>query len=295
MGNSSGALNLHVVNRKEVVRRFQKTLAANSSAGLAAAAVRLPVTAKRIPNRGDEKTSKIDFIEEDIDAMGKRFLSVNSPPSRAVYLLMKLLRDTITDGAYLSPALYLSRKVWLQSGAKYHAYQQKKENFELLQASLARIIQFDTFRADELKNALVEFCIELEHIQNNLCAHLSYISEVKRSSKNQKSWGDSVMRIGHSLVKRATRAASTIQKVDDSSDYINLIREICQQSTIIEGWIVHFEGKTAHEPLAETVITLLQRVTDFFQAVFCSVVIRDMKSVLARYVKHCTRSLIGTS
>ncbi len=101
------------------------------------------------------------------------------------------------------------------------------------------------------------------------------------------------MRIGHSVVKRASRAATAIVKVDDSTDYVNVLRDICSQSQIIEAWLIVCEGKRGDGTM-ETLMTLLHRVIEFLQVVFCAVVLYDMKAVLGRYIKHTSRAVVST-
>ncbi len=172
-----------------------------------------------------------------------------------------------------------------QSGSRFHAYEQKKENFLILHAAMSRLVHVhDIKRPDELKNvranwqdkgrgeqitrhllfafccllfvfvfvfcvrmcvcsgviglgsmpllrlyccelvsggvfpdgwnenvdvevcgfgvciqALVEFCVELETVQNNLCVHVSYIPEIKKTKKSGQSSFSSFADSVHSL------------------------------------------------------------------------------------------------
>ena len=138
----------------------------------------------------------------------------------------------MTEGAYLTPTLFVSKQIWLQQNAKFLAYQPKKDAFTQLHSIFSQLIlNFNISNSNSLKVALVDLCVELENIQNALCVHLSHVPEIKKKEvESNTGWGISILKMGHSIVKRATRAVATTAKVDDSSEYINIIREICLQA-----------------------------------------------------------------
>ncbi len=46
-----------------------------------------------------------------------------------------------------------------------------------------------------LVQALVEFCVVLEGVQNDMCVHISYIPEIKKKSGGS-GWMDGMLRVG---------------------------------------------------------------------------------------------------
>ena len=62
----------------------------------------------------------------------------------------------------------------------------------------------------------------------------------------------------------------------------------------IDTWISHYESTIFIDDASESILSLLAKVTEFLQTVFLGTIIRDMKMLLHRYSKHCSRSLISS-
>ena len=178
-----------------------------------------------------------------------------------------------------------------QSNAKVLAYQDKKENLLLLKAHLGQVIQhFDVNDTVMLRAALEELVGNMEKIQNNLCTHLAYVPEIKKV----KASGWDMLGLGKSILKSAARAVATSAKVDDSKGYIGLLHDICVQCQTFDQWIYHFDDNLFVDVNSASILECLKRITEFLQVVFLAIVIREMKALLSRYSKHCTRSLISS-
>lgn len=95
---------------------------------------------------GDKVDHKMEFIEDDPKLRNIAYVAppvTNGSSNSArhiIYWLIKILGLSMTEGAYITPALYVSKKIWHQSNAKFHAYGVKKENFILLHTLLAGLL-----------------------------------------------------------------------------------------------------------------------------------------------------------
>jgi hypothetical protein len=90
---------------------------------------------------------------------------------------------------------------------------------------------------------------------------------------------------------------------EDSTRYVKLLHSIFDQSQVFREWIVFLETSSASStPSAVAAVELsnkamldehLSKISEFFYCVLCNMVIRDLKSVLKRYIKHCMRTLVS--
>jgi len=159
------------------------------------------------------------------------------------------------------------------------------------------------------------FRLTTEEIQNKLSQHLSFIHSVKETVnerkkerinkiKSEKSTmgqlKQSVARYVKSAVKKATRTASSVRdKVDNSTSYVSLMRAVLEKAQIFERWISETEkfsktpatGKNVNGKLIEEIHKHFLVISEFFYTVVCNIIIRDLRTILKRYVKHCTRSM----
>jgi hypothetical protein len=119
----------------------------------------------------------------------------------------------------------------------------------------------------------------------------------KDATTSGKSLGDKITAKMKTFGKIVTRAASsTKDKVDheDSARYVRLLHAICAHSEVFREWSAHFASEASNDMHNKAILEEhLAKISDFFYCVLCNVVVRDLKSVLKRYAKHCQRTLIA--
>jgi len=81
--------------------------------------------------------NRITFSELKVD--GSEWTRHAERREEGVFVVMSLLRESMSKGAMLTQLIYVPRTVWFQSGAKFAAYKEKIEAFEILQQELLHL------------------------------------------------------------------------------------------------------------------------------------------------------------
>jgi hypothetical protein len=166
----------------------------------------------------------------------------------------------------------------------------------------------------ELEKMLIRFRLLCEEIQNKLSQHLSFIHSCKAvdsiKEKYQKNPGKGKSKLGKfkhafkGIIKATKRAASSGKsKIDDSAHYVNLIKSVLVKAKTPFPAVVRFVSRHASElskraasdwtpELVEDMQEHLVMVSEFFYRIVLNIVIREMKVVLKRYMKHNFASFI---
>jgi len=202
-----------------------------------------------------------------------------SPPANLnfkPYWLMRILAKTIQSGGYLTPKIYITTSVWFQDGMKFAALNSKLENLSALNDQLLRIKDFSPDDPEGIKE--FELLVPLlTHIQNNLSKHLYFISEHKDESFKEKK----IHGFSHSLKKMVGRVRGR-EKLDETSTYVFLLLDVFGNSQFLEKWILYyFENQPA-----SLITARLKRTSDFFSNVICAFVMKDLHSLVSRFMKN---------
>jgi len=120
--------------------------------------------------------------------------------------------------------------------------------------------------------------------------------KMERRKLDKSAMGKLTMQVTRALkgaVKKATRTVTNVpERGVNSTEYVVLLKAVLEKSQIFGEWIEEAPkcgvmwGKRSDE-----INRHLFAISEFFYTVVCNIIIRDLKTVLKRYVKHCTRSL----
>ena len=77
---------------------------------------------------------------------------------------------------------------------------------------------------------------------------------------------------------------------------MKLLATVFDQSWVFHEWLLFLDSPftlgDAHFPAHRAQLDEhLHKISDFFYCVLCNMVIRDLKSVLKRYIKHAARNM----
>eukprot|EP01114_Cavostelium_apophysatum_P018731 TRINITY_DN5867_c0_g1_i1.p1 TRINITY_DN5867_c0_g1~~TRINITY_DN5867_c0_g1_i1.p1 ORF type:complete len:359 (+),score=85.84 TRINITY_DN5867_c0_g1_i1:39-1079(+) len=199
-----------------------------------------------------------------------------APPASVnfkAYWLMRVLAKTIQMGGYLTPKVYVPKSVWFQDGTKFQAINTKLESLSALMEPLLRLkdIPIDD---SEAARELESFSALLGPIQNSLAKQLYFISEYKEDKDKKHAT------FGNAMKKMVGRFRGR-EKLDDASSYILLLLDVFENSQFLEKWLLYY---LEQQPSSSTA-SRLKRVSEFFLNVVCSFVIKDLSSLIDRYMR----------
>jgi hypothetical protein len=158
------------------------------------------VAARALTRDTDAPTNNlIEFCEEPVEllpvpspapweraiAQVSNELPAGTQATHAVFWMLRSLTQSMTggsSGAFLTPALFMSARVWQQHGAPFVAWPAKRTAFVALRDALDTLIVHRVQQPDKLKLALVEFCLTAEAIQDELSNHCNEVPEVRSKS-----------------------------------------------------------------------------------------------------------------
>lgn len=96
-----------------------------------------------------------------------------------------------------------------------------------------------------------------------------------------------------SLSLSSSFALVCVSGAEDSTRYVKLLASVFDQCGVFREWLAYldspsFVGSAATKAALEDHLT---RISEFAYCVLCNIVIRDLKSLLKRYIKHCMRTM----
>lgn len=243
--------------------------------------------------------SRIDVLEQELSTimpdkysapLKEIFLFTEEPPSGHLpetppapllfrcFWMMRVWRNTMVQGGYVTHKLYIPKSLWYQSGCKFAALQTKVQSCDAVLEVLMKIRECGREKTDLLEKELDACCLQLDAVQNSLHFHLSFIGEVKKKDDKDPTWGSRMKKFGGALAKGAVRLAPSQR--DEGSDYILQLKSLFDESQFIEEWMSHFLKANN-----TTVSQRLRRVCEFFMDVVCQFVLRDFNTLVERYIK----------
>ena len=189
---------------------------------------------------------------------------------------MRQMFDTMTHGAQITPRLFMPKSAWIQSGVKLVAFHEKLLAFESLQVGLLSVLVLEPadHNADRFERALIVFRVMAEEVQNKLANHLVFIHSCKHGVKQEqkniaqgvdpatKKKGISFGRGIKTVLKTASRKATTKERVDDSTRYVRLVKSILEQAQAFDGWDIR-QPKWSQEA-KQKIDRHLDKIAEFF-------------------------------
>jgi len=199
------------------------------------------------------------------------------------FWVMKVMAKTVQSGGFLTPKIYVPKSVWFQDGMKFLALRTKIESCAAINESLLKMKEIP-IDDPEVAKELELFCTLLGSIQNTLAKTMYFISEYKDDTDkdNKNAFGNAIKKMVGRVMGKA--------KLDDASSYILLLLDVFENSQFLEKWLLYHLERTPSSPYTNR----LRRISDFFYTVICNFVIKDLNSLMIRYVKHAKDSFDKT-
>ena len=130
--------------------------------------------------------SKVPFNDK-LNPIALHAPPCESPPTsvgRRPYWLLRVLRNIILNGGYISPRVYVPKLVWSQFGMKFTGLSVKTSAFEhLMIAVTSRIfpaeLPTDAYSTGVALDTVRALNNDLYHLQNNLSKPFPFIKEIQ--------------------------------------------------------------------------------------------------------------------
>lgn len=197
---------------------------------------------------------EVSFLNAITDT--KEYIAPPIESTKRPYWQMRVLYNSIKEGAYLTPSIYIPTAIWTQVGVKFsglHAKTTAYKSLVHLMGTLASLPFDDTEHA--LMNALLSLKTVSEEIillQNYLSKSFNFIREVvievdekdkESSSKSQVGRLTNMMSlIGKSVKKYAEVGISRFSAMpahvtdEEFAQYSQLTASVCQNCQILDSW-----------------------------------------------------------
>lgn len=229
----------------------------------------------------------VPFVELPMPEFS-RVAPPNGRPGHRAFWLMRLLRQSILQGATVSERLFVPRAVWTQPGVGCPHGDAKTAAWQELLRGLERVSACSVTSTNELAQVVATFCGTLSDIQHTLSTHLDYVQDsdagrVRRATEGGLTFGERL----RAFARTATQAiAGSPAHEGDSTQYAELLGEVCRQAQFLDEWLGHYEQ------FDETpILKALRRASAFFEHVFCPVALSDLHFLLEMYIHGAGESL----
>lgn len=264
------------------------------------------------PAHRKRQQSRVPFEQLHLDP-NAALETAPTEKARRPYWVMRLIKQTITQGGHLTQRLFVPKGVWAQVGVKFSAFQPKIQAMEMLLYMLLEKVLTLPKPIDEASlltalTAMRAFREALHKIQSDMCRTFPFISEPELLSAPSKSNSptsglgkiNSIVRsIGRNVKNQAVGAYERIGSAvpgratdDELVYYSQLVSEVCGKCQIFDDWILHVldmqEKKTVEG--VEELLQELQMVSIFMQEVILEIVLRDLESLMDRYLHKMRKS-----
>jgi hypothetical protein len=267
--------------------------------------------------------SRVPFVEKPT-MRSEELEPTPALDARRPYWLMRLIRQTIKEGGYLTPNLFVPRGVWAQVGVKFSGFQARVQAMEtLLYLTIDKIAVLSKPESAEGRSAGLEALQDFRHItlrmQSDLARPFPFIAEVNSglAAAARSSLADSspssmkrtnlgklnhiVKSIGRNVKNTAATAYERIgasvpnRLMDDELVYYSqLISEVCSKCQVFDDLLVavHQADSKGSKDAAnrQELIIELGHISFFMRAVICEIVLRDVETLVERYLKKMRKS-----
>ncbi|CAM9550711.1 unnamed protein product [Chrysoparadoxa australica] len=267
--------------------------------------------AKHPQEKRSKQQSRVPFEQLELDPNH----AMEPPPkcsSCRPYWLMRLIRQTILQGGYITGRLFVPKGVWAQVGVKFSGFAPKISAMEsLLYMTIDKIITLpkpaNASQRHEYLFILRTFRENAHKVQNDLARPLPFIQEIDtlryakatNSKSNLSRFNSMVKNLGRNVKNTAAVAyerigASVPGKVmdDELVYYSQLVSEVCGKCQVFDDWWFHLEAAKDMDD-ADGVAELqeeLDVVATFMSKVILNIILRDVENLLDRYLRKMRKS-----
>ena len=219
------------------------------------------------------------------------------PPSgadewRRPFWLMRILRNSIEHGGYLSPdgRVYVPRRLWLQKGARFTAMAAKLECAHCLYAELHRMRAID-FKQPAIMSKEMDKLVEtLDALQASLHRVLPFVPEPRNGAPET---ANALLKLtdrlkgGLKLIdKTAARLGALPAKCNDPNEYMSALSSVMEAAAPLETWIAHYAK--VDSSLGPSIFEKLHRASVFMYEVVCAFVIQDLDGLIQRHMRKAS-------
>ena len=261
--------------------------------------VEAKATLRDVARRYDARLVKMELevpVAKEIEFEELPIATMNCPlpPPNAMlrrsYWLMRAWAKSMVTGGYVTPQLYVPRKLWYQAGVKLSAIPQKIDCCTQVLDQLLKLPQEDRDNQAGFVQTLSAFCKQLDDIQRSLDKHLHCVVGIKKDeseatdirSKKQR-FASRMKRLGSTISKGATRLTNKAN-VEDNTAYVELLLEVFQHAQFLDEWLDLYPDP----PIS----TKLDRISQFFYEVICRFVLEDFNVLVERYMSLSCKSFL---
>ncbi|KNC49540.1 microtubule interacting and transport domain-containing protein [Thecamonas trahens ATCC 50062] len=246
-----------------------------------------------VAKRYDTRLGKMELERpqaKEITFSERAIVTINAPlppPNemmRRSYWLMRVWAKTMVSGGYVTPQLYIPRRMWYQTEVKLSAIPQKIDCCSQVLDQLLKLPQEDRTNHPQFVLTLGNLCKQLDEIQRSLDKHLHCVVGIKEDkaavqeirTKKQR-FASKMKRLGSTISKGATRLTNKAS-VEDNTAYVELLLEVFQRAQFLDEWLDLYAADAE-------VASLLDRISRFFYEVVCTFVLEDFNVLLERYMR----------
>lgn len=249
----------------------------------------------RLQQRGADKSKKSlsdPIPEEDTNGL---FLAMptgvvpSAPPSEVVhraFWLMRIMEKTMRTGAYITPRLYITPDVWLESGVDINGLKYKYTGCNSILIHIQKLSQFKVEDTKTLNKELGDFLVVLRGVQVDLASKMTFIAKPQAEGKETakpKVGNKTMVRLKNKIFKEQLGA-------DTQTKYISVLSKLLKESLVLEEWFDHFLAQEGD--LDAQVALKLRKVGEFYFSVVCAFVVRDFNQLVKRYMKKATLRML---
>jgi len=253
---------------------------------------RIELLEKYSRRHGSVKSNKKPVVEPTaVEDMNGLFLSMptgvvpSAPPSQVIhraFWLMRIMEKSMRTGAYITPRLYITPKVWLESGVDMKGLKNKYTGCNSILIHVQKLSQFKVDDTNTLNRELDAFLSVLRGVQSDLASKMTFIVKPPAEGKEsvpQKVGNKTMVRLKNKIFKEQLGA-------DTLTKYISVLSKLLKESLILEEWYDHFQ--TQDGDLPAQVASKLTKIGEFYFNVLCAFVVRDFNQLVKRYMKKAT-------
>jgi hypothetical protein len=245
------------------------------------------------------------------------------------YWLLRVLRQTLTEGGHLTQVVYVPKGVWTQPGAMFNGLHSKVQAFHSVACAMEGLANLDRASVSDVQDlprVLEEFMHvrdELVVVQNDLSKPFTFIHEVQprpqevAPTKTKLGMVNAfVNTVGKNVKKYAEvgyqRTKATLPgraSDDDLQQYATLLMELCTRVQILDEWHGAIQqekdrrksqarsgsGSSSAEntqalQLLDEIASEHVHIAVFMQECICELVLRDLEQLIVRYVRKARKN-----
>mmetsp|Transcript_61403 Transcript_61403/g.168575 ORF Transcript_61403/g.168575 Transcript_61403/m.168575 type:complete len:530 (-) Transcript_61403:189-1778(-) len=280
----------------------------------------------------DRRQSHVAFQEiEELD-LHENATGPEEPKPTIVTMVpfyhLRLIRQSILFGGYVSAKVFIPKEVWRQHNAKFTGLSTKVSAFEELLFQICHSVvpvelPSKDSDAEGWQRALTALNVMLEHLHKSSVSLARSFNYLEASEKDTSAEvGESGVEKGHYLkmfqkgamdvlkttvvnptltaYKRVEAAVPGRITTEALAHYAELVAEVCLKSQVFDVWLkrVGADGSSDDSATAVPSALLLKQkvrkclleVSKIFHDVMCEMIWRDLQRLLERYLRKMRKS-----